>query len=116
MKLSKDPLTGEEFTPTRIDQRFSCRENQIKYNNKKQNDERKRLGGYILDLKSNEKILLKILNGKESAEVSKDFLLGAGFNFSSSNGAIQNRGITFQVILSTKIQKLNDEIYGISNY
>jgi hypothetical protein len=77
----KDPLTGESFTPTRSNQFYANRKNQIKFNNQKQKRERKEniiINRYLL---RNKKILKYLLSTNKEMIKSKDFLLGAGFKF-----------------------------------
>jgi hypothetical protein len=82
MKLRVDPLTGNKFIPKRANQKYENRANQIQHNNlvaKEKNTLKSQIESCIIH---NESILRKILQDKNEAIVSKDFLLGAGFNFS----------------------------------
>ena len=77
----EDPLTGEVFYPRRENQKFASRENQIRYNNKKAEKKRKAKAEIDKYLDNNRSILKAILGNKNEVIKSKDFLLGAGFNF-----------------------------------
>ena len=79
----KDPLTGEIFYPGRTNQRFSSRENQIRYNNLKAYEKRKAKADIDRKFDYNRTILKKILGNKQHETRSVDFLLGAGFDFYS---------------------------------
>lgn len=76
-----DALTGQTFTKKVATQRFSSRENQRIYNNRKSNERRKALKDYWRVLTHNRDILERTLSGKPERIVSKDFLIGAGYNF-----------------------------------
>ena len=75
-----DPFTSEEFTAKRHNQRFSCRMNQIGFNNKLAKEKRELLIESNSKLNTNRTVLKKLYES-EKIEVSKEFLLGAGFNF-----------------------------------
>ena len=105
LKMKIDPLTGEEFTPKSRIQRFATAANQKKYNNLKASLKRSEINNNLRPLLENEKILQRIIDGDEFKIVSKDYLLGAGFDFRYSNGAKIIANKTWQFILSTRISK-----------
>lgn len=74
-----DLLTGEEFTPSRINQRFSCRENRIKFNNHKANSIRHSTSYINTPLHRNFLILNELMIGKQEQRFHKQFLLGKGY-------------------------------------
>lgn len=76
-----DPLTSEEFEPKRTNQKFANRANQIKYNNLIAKKKREVLKPHITALEKNRNIIKGILDSDKFNTVSKDYLLGAGFNF-----------------------------------
>lgn len=76
-----DPLTGERFIPTRSNQKFASRANQIKYNNQLAKKRREAIKPHSQILVQNRNILIKILGKETRKTVSRDYLLGAGFNF-----------------------------------
>ena len=77
----KDPYSGQAFTKKSETQRFSSRENQIKYNNRKATERRRTLSDYWKVLTRNRDILHRTLGDKAERIVSRDFLIGAGFDF-----------------------------------
>ena len=77
----KDPLTGELFTPSRNNQLFASRKNQIRFNNNKANTKRRSKAVVDNILDGNRSILQRLLSDKKEVKFSKDYLLGAGFNF-----------------------------------
>jgi len=76
-----DPLSGQVFTKRVVNQRFSSRENQIRFNNQKANDKRRALNDYWKVLTHNRDILQRTLDNKAEQTVSRDFLIGAGYDF-----------------------------------
>ena len=89
-----DPLTKESFVPKRSNQKFSCRLNQIKYNNRKAKSKRLAKAPY-------DKI------------VSKDYLLGAGFNFQIFNRSFNKDGIQYQCVYRYALCLLKSGQYKI---
>ena len=81
MQQRKDPLTGEYFTPSRNNQLFASRKNQIRFNNNKANAKRKCKSQVDRVLDNNRTILQRLLAGSKEVKRSKDYLSGAGFNF-----------------------------------
>ena len=83
METAKDLLTGEAFFKLRNNQRFANRKNQIRYNNIIANNKRKEKSSVDRVLDKNRNILKNILGNSKEAVKSKDFLLGAGFYFTT---------------------------------
>ncbi len=82
MKLTKDLLTGEEFTPTRKNQKFSSSRNRIAYHNKKANQESNSRAYISTQLINNHRILMNLIQESETKNTFKrDFLEGKGYNF-----------------------------------
>jgi hypothetical protein len=81
-KPRKDKLTGTEFIPERSNQLFATRANQIRYNNElaRKKREAKKPLDRILD--TNRTIIYRLLGQAKAGTYNKDYLLGAGFNFS----------------------------------
>lgn len=77
----KDPLTGEEFTPKKISQRFATPQNRIKYNNQKANKQREERAFIDKPLHKNHNILKEILGKRNEKIFHSEFLLGKGFDF-----------------------------------
>ncbi|MFA5814263.1 MAG: hypothetical protein WC865_01395 [Bacteroidales bacterium] len=76
----KDPFSGQAFTKKSETQRFSNRENQIKYNNRKVTERRRTLSAYLKILNRNRETLQTVLGEKVERVVSRDFLDGTGYN------------------------------------
>lgn len=85
----KDPLTGEAFLKRRNNQKFATRKNQIRYNNLIAQKKRNTKGPTEKILDRNRLILNWILNGQKEIVKSKDFLLGAGFQFTHYTSKIK---------------------------
>ena len=94
----KDPLTDEIFSPKRSNQRFATRKNQIDYNNIKARNKRQKKAPLDKVLDKNRNILANILLEKNALKKSKEFLLGAGFNFKVFNRSIRSNGKNYQCI------------------
>jgi hypothetical protein len=77
----KDPLTGEEFIPKKVSQRFAKPQNRIKYNNEKANKIRLKRAFIDKPLHQNHTILLELLNGKNEITIHQEFLRGKGYDF-----------------------------------
>jgi len=112
-----DPYTGEEFEPMRSNQRFANRKNQIAYNNAKASKLRSVKAPRLKALNENYKVLLKILKKRNNRIVSKDFLLGAGFDFKSSSSAEQKgegEQRVYQYIYDLRIRIVFEDFYEVS--
>lgn len=109
----KDPFTGEEFYPKRNNQKFANRKNQIAFNNKKARLLRETQFPVNTALKQNLNILKVILAGRNSIEVSKTYLLGAGFNFQFYNRTLKKDGVKYQCIYNYAICLLENGNYKI---
>jgi hypothetical protein len=75
---AKDPLTGDLFTPKRSNQKFANRKNQIRFNNEKQNKNRKENLMVNRQLQKNKNCYKSILGTEKVVIKSADYLLGAG--------------------------------------
>ncbi|WP_024773010.1 hypothetical protein [Aquimarina macrocephali] len=104
----KDLLTGEFFTPTRSDQRFATKENQIRYNNLKARQKRRAKAEIDRALDANRNILRKILNNKEEVIKTHDFLLGAGFNFGITTHKMNKEGKLWSCVYEYALLHLGD--------
>jgi hypothetical protein len=88
-----DPYTGEVFEPKRSNQKFACLANKTAYHNDKAKEERKKIEGPQKALKKNREVLKSLLKDSSEIIVSRDFLLGAGFNFNYYIGSDKNKTI-----------------------
>ncbi len=80
-KEKKDLLTGELFTPKRINQRFSSPANRIMYYNNQANELRHKADFVNKPLHLNHRILNELLTDKEEITLHKQFIMGKGFSF-----------------------------------
>lgn len=112
-KMKTDPYSGEKFVPKRYNQKFSCKKNQIAYNNYKAMKKRHEKAPFDKVLESNRKILSSILSNVQSKEVSRDYLLGAGFNFNLFNGSFHVNGVSYQTIYNYAITLLEGGMYKL---
>ena len=108
-----DPLTKESFVPKRSNQKFSCRLNQIKYNNRKAKSKRLAKAPYDNILDANRNILIRIIGEENERIVSKDYLLGAGFNFQIFNRSFKKDDIQYQCVYRYALCLLKSGQYKI---
>jgi hypothetical protein len=76
----QDLLTMEEFTPTRINQKFANAQNRIKFYNQRANEFRHSIAYISKPMNLNIKILNALMRGKKEFIVHKQYLLGKGFS------------------------------------
>jgi len=76
------PYSGIEFIPKRSNQIFANSGCRIAYHNNRNNDKRKELAKLFKPIEKQYEILLKLLSGRKEVKVHKEYLRGAGFNFS----------------------------------
>lgn len=77
----KDPLTGEAFTPKRLNQKFASASNRKKFNNQQANALRKKRAIIYGPLNKNHLLLIKLMKGKDESEFTYDYLEGYGIQF-----------------------------------
>jgi hypothetical protein len=108
-----DPLTKEKFIPKRTNQRFSCRKNQINYNNIKARNTRQLKAPFDNILESNRKILVRLIKDKEKIVLSEEFLLGASFNFQFFNRSFEKDAVKYQCVYQFAVGRLENGKYVI---
>lgn len=87
-----DPLTKEEFTAKRINQRFIKKDNRIKWNNNRSNSIRHQLS-YINDLlRANYRILSELMKDKTEQTFNDQYLIGKDFSFKVHTHFIEHEG------------------------
>ncbi len=79
--MKKDLLTGEEFEPQRINQKFKIPANRIAYYNRKANKLRQSVSYITKPILKNFKIFNELLEGKNEAVFHNQFLAGKGVSF-----------------------------------
>ena len=113
METAKDILTGEVFIRTRNNQKFANRKNQIRYNNIIANNKRKAKSSVDRILDKNRNILKTILGNSTEAVKSKDFLLGAGFYFTTLTHQRTIEGKIYHCIYDYAYIKMDHNNYKI---
>ena len=108
-----DPFTSEEFTAKRHNQRFSCTVNQIAFNNKLAREKRELLRESNTKLNTNRSVLKKLYESGNK-KVSKEFLRGAGFNFSYYTQNYNMQGRQFHAVFDFLIEILPNQQFLIS--
>jgi len=114
--IRNDLLTGEAFTPKRINQVFANSANRIAYHNKKANELRHSSAFINKPLHINHRICNEIMKEKKEAVFHKQFLLGKGFNFNVYNHVNSHDGKNHCAIYQYTIVNLgNEQIKIIKN-
>ena len=106
----KDPFTGQEFIPTRHNQKFANRKNQIAFNNAKARRIRIEKAPHDKKFEKNRRILKNILGIKEEITISSDYLIGAGFDFNYFNGVVRKDGNTYYKVYNYAIRLLSKKM------
>jgi hypothetical protein len=94
----KDPLTGEDFMPKRVNQRFASASNRKKFNNKQANDLRKKRAIINGPLNKSHLLLIKLMKGKNEAIFPKDYLDGYGVVLKQFNNIVRIENIGHHAI------------------
>ncbi len=113
-RRNTDPLTGEIFTPSRSDQKFASRQNQIRYNNLKAKNKRKAKAEIDRTLDNNRSILKRILGDKKQIIKSRDYLLGAEFHFGITTHKIERDGKLWSCIYEYMLTPTEKDLFLIS--
>lgn len=108
MKKRKDPLTGEEFVPKKISQRFKTRSNQIKYNNDLQSKRRQSLGFILKPMAKTHRILTQALGKKSEVKLHKEWLKGAGADMTLLTHVEKINGENFRALFNFSIRVENE--------
>ena len=88
--LLSDPLTNESFVPKRLAK-----------------------APYDKILDANRNILIRIIGEEDDRIVSKDYLLGAGFNFQIFNRSFEKDGVQYQCVYRYALCLLKSGQYKI---
>jgi hypothetical protein len=89
----KDPLTGEDFMPKRVNQRFASASNRKKFNNQQANQLRKKRAIIYGPINETHLLLIRLMEGKKESVYSYDFLEGYGIQFKLFTHFITIEGI-----------------------
>jgi hypothetical protein len=87
-----DPLTGEEFIPKKISQKYASPSNRIKHNNQKASKLRQEKASLDKHVHKNNIILREIFKERVENHFNCDWLEGKGFRFDSTNHQIKYKG------------------------
>jgi hypothetical protein len=109
------PYSGIEFIPKRSNQIFADSECRIAYHNDKNNAKRRKLATLFRPIEKQYDVLLKLLKGKKQVTVHKEFLRGAGFNFSLFTHIYYNESIkkNCYALHTVHYYKINENYYKI---
>ena len=109
----KDLLTGEEFTPKRISQKFATPDNRIAYYNLKANELRHKNSFVNKPLHINVRILNDLLKNKSEEVFHKQFLAGKGFSFTIHTHFIEEGDKTLFAIYQYVIIPMGNDLIKI---
>ena len=109
----KDPLTGESFIPKRVNQRFASASNRKKFNNQQANALRKKRAIIYSPLNKTHHLLMKLMEGKNEAKFSKDFLKGYGVKLNLFNHIVIIEGAQHHAIFEFVLIFLDNNIVKI---
>lgn len=116
----KDPLTGEEFVPKKISQRFANPQNRVKYNNNLANALRQERAVVDKPINKAHRILKELMKNKKKETFHKQFLHGKGLDFKALNKIIIFEGIPryalYEFIFIFGVDDKNMEVTIINNY
>ncbi len=113
METRNDLLTGEEFTPSRRNQRFASRANQVRYNNLLAQQKRDAKRPLDLALDRNRSILIRLLGEAKSVTKSKDYLLGAGYDFTAFTQTAKDEMFNFYCVYDMALLIIGEGKYMI---
>ncbi len=106
--------SGQEFYPKRSNQVFATAKARNDYYNKLAFQERKKKEAMSKSLDKNRKIITQILGTSTVATKTKEFLLGAGFDFSiMTHARILDNGSNLVGIYDVAYYKLPDGEYKL---
>jgi hypothetical protein len=111
--IQKDPLTGEEFIPKRVNQRFASASNRKKFNNQQANALRKKRATINGPLNKTHLLLIKLMKDKNEATYSKEFLKGYGVDLNLFNHVVKIDEIRYHAIFEFVILFLDNDTVKI---
>jgi hypothetical protein len=112
-KMIKDPYSGLPFKPSRSNQKFSCKENQIAYNNLLARKRRLAKRPFDRALDTNRNILKRLLGNTTEVVKSRDFLAGAGYSFNHYCATYRDGDLIFQGVYDFAIANNGDGTYTL---
>lgn len=108
------PYSLTEFIPKRNNQIFAKKEYRVAYHNEIHNSFRRKLSGVNKELISSYKVLLEILDNKQSAMVHYQFLKGKNFSFKVFTGFVKTEKGTAYQLYDTSIIRIDENNYLIT--
>jgi len=111
--IATDLLTGEQFLKKRCTQKFANRKNQIRYNNRKAQQERAIKKKIDSPLSHNRRILSQLLGKDDEVIKSRDWLMALGYDFSVLTNTIKMDAALIPCIYEFCIQKISNDQYKI---
>lgn len=105
--------SGKIFEPRRQNQFYENRSVQILANNAKARAKRQAKAPTDKVLDKNRTVLMRILEDQEQVVKSRDFLLGAGFNFTFFSSSLKFENKPCQVIYEFMIYSNGDSSFTI---
>ena len=111
-----DPYSGESFYPKRNNQKFSCRENQIAYNNEKARKTRNEHGLIDKQIRKNYQILSVILKSSSKAIKSGEYLRARGYNLSFMNNYSEHEGKTYYGVYDYGVRSIGNGKYELVKF
>jgi len=116
LEKSIDPFTGKPFIPKRNNQKFASRKNQVAYNNLISKQKRDVKSHVENVLKSNLKLLQKVLGKNEEKIISKDYLLGGGFCFNYHTQILMRNKIQWYCTYNIGVHQLKNNRIKIRRF
>ena len=108
-----DPLTGEEFSTSKQNQKFANAKNRVRYNNHLAHKKRLSLQKWNNPINANLKALDRIMFGVNQKTVSVDFLIGAGIHLGYFTNSFKADGIIYQCIYHYALTQNKENLYVI---
>lgn len=111
------PYCTLEFVPKRSNQIFHNSDCRTAHHNKRNNAKRKELAKFFKPIEKQYFALLGLLNGEKEITVHKEYLRGAGFNFSLFTHIHFNKTIqkSCYALHTVHFYKIDDNHYKIVN-
>jgi len=116
MNQRTDPFSGEVFIPKRSNQNFASRKNQVAYNNAKAQKIRALHTEIDSQIKKNWQILDGVLGIQEVSTKSKEFLLGAGYDFRLFNSYQTHEEHPYYGVYNYGIRTISETKYEIVKF
>ena len=107
------PFTKERFVPKRSNQLFANSSARIRFNNYLASIKRKEKSPVDKALDKNRKVVLTVLGNNSEATKSKDYLLGAGFDFTVMTHGLDYNGAQLFCIYDVGYYLIEQGLYKL---